>query len=122
MATNNPRFERERKTLAAMIAIYCRGRHGRRKELCASCASLLGYAGERLDKCLFPDSKPTCAACPVHCYKLEMKVEVQEVMRYAGPRMIYRHPYLAIRHVLDARNKGPFVRRRPGDPDGPATG
>ena len=26
-------------------------------------------------------------------------------MRYAGPRMTYRHPYLAARHLMDRRRK-----------------
>jgi hypothetical protein len=30
-----------------------------------------------------------------------MREKIKEVMRYAGPRLIYRHPILAIRHLLD---------------------
>ncbi|HEU4401924.1 MAG TPA: nitrous oxide-stimulated promoter family protein [Candidatus Polarisedimenticolia bacterium] len=108
------RTARERDTIAAMITIFCRGLHGGPRGLCDSCAGLLDYAGQRLDKCLFPGSKPTCAACPVHCYRPEMRARVQEVMRYAGPRMILLHPYLALRHYLDSRARGPFVRRLPG--------
>jgi len=32
---------------------------------------------------------------------------MREVMRFAGPRMMWRHPYLAIRHLLDERKKAP---------------
>ena len=32
---------------------------------------------------------------------------MREVMRFAGPRMVWRHPYLAIRHLLDERKKIP---------------
>jgi hypothetical protein len=110
----NPKFERERRTIEVMIGIYCRALHGRRRGLCERCGGLLSYAEQRLDKCLFPDSKPTCANCPVHCYRPELRALVKEVMKFSGPRMIYRHPYLAIRHMLDGRNKGPFIRRRPG--------
>jgi hypothetical protein len=35
-----------------------------------------------------------------------MREQVKTVMRYSGPRMSYRHPYLAMRHLLD-RRKGP---------------
>jgi hypothetical protein len=28
-------------------------------------------------------------------------------MRYAGPRMISRHPVLAVRHVIDGRRPAP---------------
>jgi hypothetical protein len=32
---------------------------------------------------------------------------MREVMRFAGPRMMWRHPFLAIRHLLDERKKMP---------------
>jgi hypothetical protein len=31
-----------------------------------------------------------------------MREQVKEVMRYAGPRMIFRHPVLAVMHWVDA--------------------
>jgi hypothetical protein len=34
-----------------------------------------------------------------------MRKKIREVMRYAGPWMICRHPLLAIRHLLDRRLK-----------------
>ena len=118
----SPRFERERRTMEAMIAIYCRDRHGFRQPLCDQCTGLLDYAEQRLDRCVFPDNKPTCATCPVHCYRPGMRAAVKEIMRYAGPRMIYQHPYLAIRHILDGRNRGPFMRRKPDGSGGGSAG
>ncbi len=32
-----------------------------------------------------------------------MRERVRVVMRYAGPRMLFRHPILAVRHLLDER-------------------
>jgi hypothetical protein len=98
---------REKKTVQAMIQIYCRGmNHGRaRGKDCALCGDLLRYAHERLDKCVFGETKPTCAQCPVHCYQPGRKSEITEVMRYSGPRMILRHPYLAFRHLLAEKKK-----------------
>ncbi|MDI9444206.1 MAG: nitrous oxide-stimulated promoter family protein [Planctomycetota bacterium] len=34
-----------------------------------------------------------------------MRQRVKEVMQYAGPRMLLRHPVLAVRHLLDNRRK-----------------
>jgi hypothetical protein len=116
------KFARERRTIEAMIAIYCRDHHERRNGLCDGCGEVLAYAEQRLDKCLFPGNKPTCANCPVHCYKPAMRDQVKQIMRYAGPRMIYNHPYLAIRHILDGRNKGPFIRSKPEQKTGDAEG
>ena len=39
-----------------------------------------------------------------------MREKIRTVMRYAGPRMIYRHPAAAVRHLLDCRRKEPVVR------------
>ncbi len=101
------RLARERKTVEAMIRIYCRGQHGTRGSLCAECEDLLAYAHERLARCRFGADKPTCANCPVHCYKLAMRERIRAVMRYAGPRMAYRHPILTLYHFLDGRKKPP---------------
>ncbi|MGQ9501541.1 MAG: nitrous oxide-stimulated promoter family protein [Anaerolineae bacterium] len=111
------RIEREKKTVAAMIRIYCRDQHGSRKALCESCYALLTYAWQRLDKCPFGEGKSTCARCLVHCYKPAMREEIRRVMRYAGPRMLYIHPILAIRHLLDERREPPAPpdRKRPGE-------
>ena len=92
----------ERRTIRAMIAIYCRAHHRPDGELCSNCRELLEYAYARLDRCPFGDDKPTCARCPIHCYRPEIRARVKEVMRYAGPRMIFRHPILALRHQWHA--------------------
>jgi predicted amidophosphoribosyltransferase len=100
-------MERERRTVEAMIGIYCRGAHGTHGGLCDECEALRAYAGQRLEKCPFQEAKTTCAKCPIHCYKPEMRERVRVVMRYAGPRMIYKHPLLAILHLLDGRRAAP---------------
>ena len=96
------RISREKRTIGAMLGIYCRGRHGLRS-LCSECQELLNYAHCRLDRCPFGSAKPTCVNCPIHCYKPTMRADIKEVMRYAGPRLIYSHPILAIMHLLDGR-------------------
>jgi hypothetical protein len=96
------RVSREKRTIRAMVLIYCRGRHGL-TSLCSDCQELLDYAHCRLDRCPFGDNKPTCVNCPIHCYKPTMRANVKEVMRYAGPRLIFRYPILAFMHLLDGR-------------------
>ncbi|MCP4593416.1 MAG: nitrous oxide-stimulated promoter family protein, partial [bacterium] len=46
------------------------------------------------------DDKGPCSKCEVHCYKPQMRARVQAVMRYAGPRMMTRHPVMGLRHVV----------------------
>ena len=98
---DNPKALREKKTIEFMIKIYCNGQHGTKKTLCPQCEHLLKYAEQRVHNCVLKEKKTTCAKCTVHCYKPDMREEIKKVMRYAGPRMIYRHPVLALLHLLD---------------------
>lgn len=97
------RLQRERLTVEKMINIYCRGVHRTGKGRCDKCEQLLQYASKRIEKCVHGENKPVCAKCPIHCYRPEMREEIKKVMRYAGPRMLYKHPVLAFYHLLDSR-------------------
>jgi hypothetical protein len=97
-------IQRERKTIEVMIRIYCQGQHASSGGICEICRGLLDYARERLSRCPFKDDKPVCADCTVHCYRPEMREQVSAVMRYAGPRMIWRHPFLALAHFMKQRS------------------
>jgi hypothetical protein len=99
------RVDRELKTVRAMIHLYCRGNHGAESEPCEVCRALWKYAEERVERCPFRADKPTCLHCTVHCYKREMRESIRVVMRYSGPRMIWRHPILALLHSLDGRRR-----------------
>lgn len=100
------RLAREWQTIEMMIQIYCRDHH-QQGELCQECQSLLDYASVRLDRCQFGAEKPTCAKCPVHCYQKVRREQVRVVMRYAGPRMLWEHPLLSLRHWLDGLRSAP---------------
>jgi hypothetical protein len=101
------RLARERRTILAMIQLYCRAQHGGQAALCPDCQALADYALQRVERCPFKAGKPTCAKCLVHCYKPEMREKIRTVMRYAGPRMLLHHPGLAAQHLIDG------VRYRP---------
>ncbi len=110
------RRAREWKTLDTMMRMYCRHHHGG-KPLCDECGALSEYARRRLERCVFGDAKPTCANCVVHCYKAEMRERVRVMMRWAGPRMIFRHPVLAILHKMDGRRPARKLPSARADPD-----
>ncbi|PMH41379.1 nitrous oxide-stimulated promoter [Vibrio sp. 10N.286.49.B3] len=97
----------EFKTVQAMINIYCRFHHTGLNAPCDVCQTLLDYAEVRLDRCPYGQSKPTCNRCPIHCYKPEPKEQMRLVMRYSGPRMLLKHPILAIRHLVHERKTAP---------------
>ncbi|MBU2647376.1 nitrous oxide-stimulated promoter family protein [bacterium] len=96
----SPRIRREIKTIAVMIGIYCRSHH-QPAGLCPDCAQLLAYAIKRIDHCRFKEQKPACSDCPVHCFNDSRREQIRKVMRFAGPRMSFRHPILTIYHFLD---------------------
>jgi hypothetical protein len=116
VTNNHPRMTRERRTVEAMIDIYCLGQHNRSQHtmagrLCEDCKALREYARQRLDKCPYQEGKTTCTQCPIHCYRPQMRAKIRKVMRYAGPRMVYRHPLTALQHLLDGFRKEPVPLR-----------
>ena len=115
--TSDKRFvrrARELKTIAAMVRMYCRGHgHRGRPPPCVECAALLDYATHRLQRCVFGDAKPSCKNCLVHCYSADMREQVRVIMKWAGPRMMWRHPVLSIFHVLDGRKPAPILPLKP---------
>ncbi len=107
--------EEERKTVRLMIQIYCRAAHGHLQQgfLCEDCARLAEYSEARLERCPWGEEKPTCARCPTHCYKPDMREAVRKVMRYSGPRMLLSHPVRGARHLLKGLRAAPKRRDNP---------
>lgn len=114
-----PRLRREYRTMERMVGIWCADRHGGSAARCEECRAFLDYAAKRLEKCPYGEDKPTCAKCPIHCYKRAQREQAREIMRYAGPRMTLRHPWLALMHVVDKLRTAEHpmeVRRRKSPP------
>jgi hypothetical protein len=105
----NKRLNREWRTMEAMMQIHCRDHHGTTNALCLECQGLLNYANLRLDRCRFGEAKPTCANCPVHCYQKTRREQIRVMMCYAGPRMLWEHPIMSLRHWLDGFRKAPEI-------------
>ncbi|WP_278540481.1 nitrous oxide-stimulated promoter family protein [Collinsella intestinalis] len=131
--------EREQEIVSQMIALYCKGNHsahrsvslrerggemrqmregaalrergsGERWDLCPECAELEAYAHARSERCPFMEEKTFCSNCTVHCYRPEMRERIRTVMRYAGPRMLFHHPVMAIRHMIESQHERRRVR------------
>jgi hypothetical protein len=92
-------LEREIKTVHIMVEMFCKHHHDR-GGLCEDCQKLSDYAENRIRKCTFGVNKPVCSECKIHCFKPEMRSQIKEVMRFAGPRMNFKHPVLAIHHLI----------------------
>ncbi len=99
---NHIRVKREKYTIKVMIEMYCHAHHGTEKgKLCNECSRVLDYAIERIDYCAFGIKKPACETCPIHCFKKDMREQMRNIMRYAGPRMTWKYPILAFMHIFD---------------------
>ena len=94
-------IDRENRVIEIMIAMYCRKKHNSKdKELCEECGKLFEYAKLRLSKCPFGDKKPFCSKCEIRCYNDKMRAQIKKVMRFSGPKMIFKHPILAFWHLF----------------------
>lgn len=103
----------EQSTVVMMIQIYCRRNHRqqwktvkdrkkRKTFLCPECQELADYAVMRSQKCpyLAKGTKTFCSSCKTHCYKPEYREQIRAVMRFSGPRMIFKIPSLCIKHIF----------------------
>ena len=53
--------------------------------------------------------KAASQCCPVHCYQKTRRDQVKAMMRHAGPRMLWEHPVISLRHWLDGFRKAPEI-------------
>lgn len=93
----------EMETIHFMIGLYCKKKHHHANGLCKDCQALMDYAQKRIEVCPFMETKTFCSACSVHCYQKEKRMQIKEVMKFSGPRMLWYHPLMAIRHVIETR-------------------
>ena len=87
-------IEQEKKLITIMIEIYEKA-HGE------DLSTLKEYAYKRIDHCPRKEEKTFCSSCPIHCYAPVYRQQIKMVMKYAGPRMIYKHPVIAIKHMIN---------------------
>ncbi len=103
-----PNIQEDSEKLLDFVHMYCRGNHKglsktplvfdyhkvpiqleKGRELCDGCARLLKHA--IIMRYLCPlDPKPKCRNCPEHCYKPEYRVAMDVVMKYVGPRLLFK--------------------------------
>lgn len=105
------RIAREKQTFAHMLGIFCRAHHGTDR-LCRDCDELQRHVDTRLTRCPFGLAKPTCGSCCRNCHPPDRREHIRAIMRFAGPRMLWRHPLLALLHLLDSRQRAHNEREK----------
>lgn len=91
--------QHELHTVKLMLEIYCRGKHHQKNGFCPECETLWHYVEKRVAHCPHMATKTFCSACPTHCYAPAQRQQIQDVMRYSGPRMLLHAPGLALYHL-----------------------
>lgn len=91
--------QHELETVHLMIEIYCHGKHHQKQGLCPECEDLWHYVQQRVARCPHMATKTFCSACKTHCYMPARRKQIQDVMRYSGPRMLWHAPKLALYHL-----------------------
>ena len=110
LQASDAKAEREKLTIRQMISLFCQGQRHAVSGICGDCSEVMRYAQERIDRCPYSgQAKPACGLCRTNCFTPDMHGRFALIMRYAGPRMLVRHPVLTVAHLWDA------VRGRKGD-------
>lgn len=95
----------ERKTIKAMVHIYCNHQHPDNtklmNELCNDCNTFLTYSYDRLSNCPNKLNKPNCKACTIHCYSNDMRTYARNVMRHSGKYICYTRPVLTFKYLVN---------------------
>jgi len=90
----------ELKCISVMIKIYCNGNHNTKNKICDECENLKIYSEYRTLKCKYKNDKPVCSSCLTHCYNQQNREKIRTVMRYSGPKMLYKNPRLTIIYLF----------------------
>ena len=89
-----------------MIELYCRGHHGTPKG--RLCPRLRGPAGLRRRAGgplpAYSDQN-VLQRLPNALLQARDAERIRQVMRWSGPRMLFHHPVLAVRHLAETRKQ-----------------
>ena len=97
----NDRTTRDRKILEAMGRIFCKAHHSGEKDpygLCPSCRETVEATLVRTAVCPY-GHEGNCQDCDIHCQRGEAQERIREIMRYAAPRMVFRHPLMTAEYL-----------------------
>ena len=81
-------IDQEKELISIMIKIY---EDGNKVDL----SDLKNYAFKRIEFCPRKEEKTFCSSCPIH------RQQIREVMKYSGKRIIFKHPIIAFKHVIN---------------------
>lgn len=93
---------KDRLTLEAIGGIYCRGNHASAPKdeagMCPECRAAIERTLERAVACP-RGHEGNCQDCDIRCQRGEAQQRIREIMRYAAPRMAFRHPLMTFDYL-----------------------
>lgn len=96
------KLDKDRRTLEAIGSIYCRGNHDAAKRdaagMCPECREAIEQTLDRASSCPH-GHEGNCQDCKTHCQRGEAQVRIKAIMRYAAPRMAFRHPIMTLEYM-----------------------
>ncbi len=95
--------QREKELVKEMIDLYYK-HHNNPEEY----RGLLVYAMKKIDRCPMMTSKSFCSQCKIHCYEKKKRELIKQVMRYSGPRKLFKHPLLVLKHYYYEKIGGTY--------------
>ena len=95
------RTENDRRVLEAMGRKFCKAHHSGKKDPCGLCPSCRETVEATLARtAICPHGhEGNCQDCTTHCQRGEARERIREIMRYAAPRMVRRHPLMTAEYL-----------------------
>ena len=96
------RAAKDRATMEAIGAIYCRGNHAAAVRgddaMCPQCREAIEGTLARALACPH-GHEHNCEDCETHCQRGEAQQNIKVIMRHAAPRMLVRHPVMTFGYL-----------------------
>lgn len=88
--------------MEAIGSIYCCGNHDdviRGEDImCPECRKAIEGTLQRAEACPH-GHEGNCQDCDTHCQRGEAQQSIKRIMRYAAPRMAFRHPLMTATYL-----------------------
>ena len=92
------KIDKDRRVLEAMGSIYCQGNHADAQKdeggMCPECRATIENTLSRAASCPYGHQD-----CKTHCQRGDAQIRIKAIMRYAAPKMMFRHPIMAFEYL-----------------------
>lgn len=94
------KIEYEIEVINKMIDIFYKNKNHKEEYTNTEIDQLKDYCSSKIYNCPVILEKTFCSSCKIHCYDKDQRDLIKKVMKYSGPRMLFYHPVLLIKHLL----------------------